>query len=77
MDAAAYRAKARELREKAATTDYQKARAVLLKMADQYDLLAAAAEDQQREPKNRSAKRKAPQRGRGEVARPGWASEPP
>jgi hypothetical protein len=45
MDAAEYRAKAREFREKAGTTRDQEARGHLLTMADQYDLLAKHAED--------------------------------
>jgi hypothetical protein len=49
MDAVDYRAKARELREKARTTHAQKVRAHLLMIADQYDRLGAGAEDQQLE----------------------------
>jgi hypothetical protein len=49
MDAVDYRAKARELREKARTTHDQKVRAHLLMIADQYDRLGAGAEDQQLE----------------------------
>jgi hypothetical protein len=49
VNAAEYRAKAREMRDKARTTHDQRTRAQLVAMADQYDLLAATAPDHQRE----------------------------
>jgi hypothetical protein len=51
MDAAEYRAKARELREKARTMHEQEARAHLLVLADQYDLLAKHTADDDRKSK--------------------------
>jgi hypothetical protein len=45
MEAAEYRTKVRELREKAKITHDQRTRADLLTIADQYDLLAKYAED--------------------------------
>jgi hypothetical protein len=49
MDAADYRAKARELRDKARTTLGQSECAHLLTMADEYDWLAARSEAKKRE----------------------------
>jgi hypothetical protein len=49
MDAAGYRAKARGLRDKARTTLGQSECAYLLKMADEYDWLAARSEAKKRE----------------------------
>jgi hypothetical protein len=51
VDAKDYRAKARELREIARTTKDVTARAHLLELAEQYDLLAKHAEDDDRKSK--------------------------
>jgi hypothetical protein len=72
MDAAEYRAKARELREKATTTHDQEVCGNLLTIADQYVLLAKYAEDDDRKPKKGGAKEK-PRRVRGEWASSGQA----
>jgi hypothetical protein len=49
MDAVEYRAKARELREKARTAHDQEVRGHLLTIADQYDALAKALKTDKRE----------------------------
>jgi hypothetical protein len=49
MDAAEYRAKAHELREKARTAHDQEVRGHLLTIADQYDALAKALKTDKRE----------------------------
>ena len=51
MDAAEYRAKARELREKAETMHDQEVRGQMLAIAEQYDRLAEQAEKRGRESK--------------------------
>ena len=49
MDPLEFCAKARELREKARTIHDQKVRGHMLAIAEQYDWLAARAENQERE----------------------------